>query len=129
MKVSAAIALLSLGYLQGANAICNSGEVGIGRKQTYQWQGTNNVLVSDHWVIAANNCGDIGLSDKQFKGDPCSAGEAYGTGNGVNQCGSDGTPGFVWTKGGNFHNCYRVDQSCATGPFLYEPIKWCCQRW
>ncbi|KAK4071432.1 uncharacterized protein Triagg1_6093 [Trichoderma aggressivum f. europaeum] len=129
MRFSTAIAFLSLGYLQGANAICNSGEVGVGRKQVYQWQGQNNVLVTDEWVIAANNCGDIGLSQNEFQGNPCSGGPGYGTGNGINSCDSSGKPGFVWTKGGNFHNCYSVSQSCATGPFLYEPIYWCCQRW
>ncbi|KAL7941755.1 hypothetical protein V8C42DRAFT_167655 [Trichoderma barbatum] len=129
MKASTAIAFLSLGYLQCANAICKSGEVGIGRKQTYQWQGQNNVMVSDLWVIAANNCHDIGLGQRQFKEDACSAGPGYGNGNGVNQCDGSGKPGFVWTSGGNFHNCYKVSQSCATGPFLYEPIYWCCPRW
>jgi hypothetical protein len=73
MKVSTTTAPFSLGYLQYANAICNSGEVGIGRKQEYEWQGQNNVLVNDQWVIAANNCNDIDLSQNEFKGDPCSA--------------------------------------------------------
>lgn len=129
MKVLTAITFLSLGYLQCASALCNSGEVGIGRKQVYTWQGQINVLSSDEWVIAANDCGDIGLSEHEFKDDPCSGGPGYGNGNGISDCDGSGKPGFVWTGGGNFHNCYNVDQSCATGPFLYEPIYWCCQRW
>ncbi|KAL7929716.1 hypothetical protein V8C35DRAFT_284055 [Trichoderma chlorosporum] len=113
MKVSTAIAFLSLGYFQCANAICNTGEVGIGRKQEYQLQGQNNILVNDQWVTAANNCNDISLSYNEFKGDPCSAGPSYGSGNGISNCDSSGIPGFVWTNGANFHDCYRVLLSLA----------------
>ncbi|KAK0758394.1 hypothetical protein N5P37_008792 [Trichoderma harzianum] len=111
MKVSTTTAPFSLGYLQYANAICNSGEVGIGRKQEYEWQGQNNVLVNDQWATLA------------------ALGPSYGSRNGINSCDSSGMPGFVWTNGANFHNCYGVSESCATGPFLYEPIYWCCQSW
>jgi hypothetical protein len=110
-------------------AICANGEVGIGRKQIYQLEGDNNVLVNDHWVIATNNCHDVGISGNQFKNDACSAGPGYGDGNGLNDCDGSGKPGFVWTKGGNFHDCYNVGTTCETGPYLFEDIYWCCKKW
>ncbi|KAL6884443.1 hypothetical protein GGI43DRAFT_338368 [Trichoderma evansii] len=131
MKFQAAIAIISFCFFQNAQAICNSGEVGIGRKQEYQFiDEYDDQLIADNWVIAANNCNDIGVSEYGYKDDACSAGPGYGPNNGVGSCtGNDNEPGFVWTAGGNFHNCYSVSDACETGPGLYEYIYWCCQPW
>ncbi|KAK3682671.1 Bystin-domain-containing protein [Podospora appendiculata] len=125
--------LLSLA--PSALAICASGEVGVGRSQIYQWitgpAGTEgNQLVSDNWIVVANNCGTIQVSNGDFKDDACSAGPGYSHNGGVSNCDSNGKPGFVWTAGGNFHDCYNLGAgSCATGPLIYKPIYWCCKRW
>lgn len=124
---SGLLAILVTSLLPAVNAVCKSGEVGVGVTEVYQWQGTNNVLAAQNPGIYANNCGSIAFSDAGLQTNPCKGN--YGNGNGV-QCDSNGNPDFVWTVGGNFHNCYRISNGqCATGPFTYINVYWCCERW
>lgn len=123
---STSIAILAA-LVPVANCVCASGEVGVGQTDVYQWSGTTNTLAARNPGIYSNNCNSIAFSSAGMQKNPCKGN--YGEGTGV-QCDGNGNPNFVWTKGGNFHNCYRISNGqCATGPFTYINVYFCCKRW
>ncbi|KAK4174313.1 hypothetical protein QBC36DRAFT_292554 [Triangularia setosa] len=128
-----ALALALMGLAPTAVlAVCADGEVGIGRQMSYTGTGTygGNHLTADNWVMVSNNCDTFAVSDKGFHNDPCSAGPRYNkNGYYVKNCDGSGKPGLVETSGGNFGNCYNnPGRGCATGPFFFKGVQWCCKR-
>ncbi|KAK0669818.1 hypothetical protein QBC41DRAFT_100350 [Cercophora samala] len=127
-----ALTLALLGLAPSAVlAVCADGEVAIGRQMIYNigTPQSGPVLGSDNYVIIANNCNTIAVSDRGFQNDACSAGPRYGNGYSVTGCDGNGKPGLVVTTGGNFNNCYRnTGGYCATGPWFFKGAEWCCKR-
>lgn len=124
---SASVAILAAALAPVVNAVCGAGEVGVGQTDIYQWSGTANTLASRNPAIYANNCNTIAVSSAGMQKNPCKG--SYGSGTGV-ECDGNGNPSFVWTTGGNFHNCYKISNGqCATGPFVYINVYFCCKKW
>lgn len=124
---SASLSLLSLSLTPLVTAVCNSGEIGVGVTAEYQCGFDSCDQTAENPGIYSNNCNSIAFSNAGFNSDWCQGN--YGSGTGV-QCDGNGNPNFVWTTGGNFHNCYPINNGqCSTGPLLYVDIYFCCQRW
>lgn len=94
---SASLAILAAALAPVVNAVCQSGEVGMGETEIWQWELTTNVLTSQNAGIYTTNCDLIHFSDAQIQTNPCVG--SYGSGTGV-ACDGKGNPNFVWTTGG-----------------------------
>lgn len=107
----------------GANAVCNSGEVGIGANQLCQIGNPNGggSCSGAQGTIYANDCNFIATGSESGY---CSGG--WPSGYNV-QCNGN-TPTYVTTTGGDFSNCYQVSGSgdCSSGPYSYDFVDYCC---